>query len=201
MGKSTFARNYFSKYPYINGDEIKRQAELSGQQFDIHSLRLTVQDRINNHVQRKESFAFESNLVSNYSFDIVQDLSAKGYQTYLYYIGASDLKILNARIDQRVSEGLHYVSPAEVKQRYEEALKKLPSNLKHFDKVSFLDNSVQGIEPSEVLKMERGVIKWISAETPTWLAQILPSIQRLSGAYEKLSGKKQQPNPGRFFDP
>ena len=141
-------------------------------------------------MQRKESFASESNLVSNYSFDIVNDLSAKGYQTYLFYIGVSDLKILNTRIDQRVEEGLHYISPADVKQRYEDALKKLPSNLKHFDKVVFLDNSVQGVQPFEVMNLHRGVIKWISAETPIWLVQILPSIQRLSAAFEKLGGKR-----------
>lgn len=191
MGKSTFARNYLPSFPYINGDEIKRQAELSGQRIDTHSLRLTVQDRINNHVQHKESFAFESNLVSNYSFDIVNDLSAKGYQTCLFYIGANDLAVLNSRIAQRVQEGLHYVSPEDVKQRYQEALKKLPSNLKHFDKAVFLDNSVQGAAPTEILHLERGIIKWRTTAEPVWVAQILPTIQRLSSAYEKLAGKKK----------
>lgn len=130
MGKSTFARNYLPAFPYIDGDEIKRQAELSGERIDIHSLRLAVQDRINNHVLHKQSFAFESNLISNYSFDIVIDLSVKGYQTCLFYIGANDLAVLNSRIAQRVHEGLHYVSPEDVKQRYETSLKKLPGHLK-----------------------------------------------------------------------
>lgn len=162
---------------------------MSAKTIHVHSLRAIIQAKINNHMLRKESFALESNLVSNYSYDIVRDLSAKNYKTYLFYIGAGDLNILNNRISQRVKEGLHYVSPAEVKQRYEEALKKLPSNLKHFDKVLILDNSIHGQAPSEILKMEKGIVTWISQQTPTWLAPILPTIQKLSLAYEKVSGK------------
>jgi predicted ABC-type ATPase len=147
-------------------------------------------------VQRKESFAMESNLVSNYSYDIVRDLSARSYQTYLLYIGASDLNTLNQRISQRVKEGLHFISPLEVKQRYEEALKKLPSNLKHFDRVELLDNSIQGQAPSQILVMEKGIIKWKTEQTPTWLTSILPTIEKLSSAYEKISGKF--PPPSQF---
>jgi predicted ABC-type ATPase len=154
--------------------------------MDAHSLRITVQEKIRDHTGKKESFAFESNLVSNYSYEIVTELSTKGYSTYLVYIGANELSTLNFRIDQRVQEGLHYVSPEDVRQRYEEALRKLPSNLKHFDKVVFLDNSLQGEVPAEILHVEKGVIKWKSQQTPIWLNQILPTIQKLSAVYAKL---------------
>ncbi len=187
MGKSTFARTYLSSFPYINGDEIKRQAELSGQRIDSFGLRTAVQSKINNHIFNKESFALESNLVSNYSFEIVPEVTSKGYHTSLFYLGAEDLSVLNARIQQRVAEGLHFVSPQDVKERYQEALTKLPLNLKYFDKAVFLDNSVQGIDPTEVLELKKGIIEWRKDPLPFWLNNIFPIIEKLSKAYSKMN--------------
>jgi predicted ABC-type ATPase len=134
----------------------------------------------------------ESNLVSNFSFEIVNDVATKNYSTALYYIGATDLTILNQRIQDRVLLGLHYVSPADVQTRYNEALAKLPSNLKLFDRVSFLDNSSQGPAPTEALRLERGIVVWESPSLPQWLERILPSIRRLSAAYETLKSRPKR---------
>jgi hypothetical protein len=112
VGKSTFARTYLSSFPYINGDEIERQAELSGQRIDSFGLRTAVQSKINNHISNKESFALESNLV---------------------------------------------------------------------------DNSVQGIDPTEVLELKKGIIEWRKDPLPFWLNNIFPIIEKLSKACSKMN--------------
>jgi predicted ABC-type ATPase len=102
-GKSTLAETYAEGLLYINGDEIKRTHKVAtGMGIDQFSLRALIKSRIENHVRTRESFAMESNLVSNYSYEVVQDLSAKGYQTELIYVGVSYLNTLNKRIEQRV---------------------------------------------------------------------------------------------------
>lgn len=190
VGKSTFARTVLPHLMYINGDEIKRQAKLNNQPMDAFTLRSTIQGKVNTLIKENRSFALESNLVSNYSYSIVDELSKKGYETILYYIGADDLMILNQRIDKRVrEEGLHYVSPEDVRRRYEEALLKLPSNLKYFDKVIFIDNSIQGNWIKEVLHLQKGVITKTFDFEPKWLKGIMPIIKKLSNAYSRLAAK------------
>jgi predicted ABC-type ATPase len=190
VGKSTFAKAVLTHVPYINGDEIKRLAELRGEPMDAFTLRSTIQEKIIEMKKEQKSFALESNLVSNHSYDICVELRAKGYTTILYYIGANELAVLNARIEKRVRKGFHYISPEDVKSRYEEALIKLPSNLKHFDKAVFIDNSYQGKWITEVLQVENGVI--VKAyDKPQWLKGILPTIEKLSKAYALLRAKSR----------
>ena len=130
--------------------------------------------------------------MSNFSYDIVKEVAARGYSTALYYIGATNVSVLNTRIQTRVALGFHYVSPEDVESRYKEARQKLPSNLKLFDKVVLLDNSVQGATPSEVLQLERGIIKWEAAVIPKWLEQMLTSIRGLSHAYQTLESRTKK---------
>ena len=74
-GKSTFAKIFIPGIPYINGDEIKRLAKQDGQRIDTFGLRILIQDRVQSHIRALESFAMESNLVSNFSFEIVNDVA------------------------------------------------------------------------------------------------------------------------------
>jgi predicted ABC-type ATPase len=190
VGKSTFARTVLPHVVYINGDEIKRQAKLNLQPMDAFTLRSTIQEKINTLIKERKSFALESNLVSNYNYAIVGELNRKGYETILYYLGADDLTILNQRIEKRVrEEGLHYVSPEDVKKRYQEALSKLPSNLKYFDKAIFIDNSLQGKWVTEVLHLANGVIVKDFGHEVKWLKGIMPTIKKLSNAYSKFTAR------------
>jgi predicted ABC-type ATPase len=153
--------------------------------MDAFTLRTTIQEKISELAKGKKSFALESNLVSNHSYDVCLELKARGYNTVLYYIGANELATLNARIEKRVRKGFHYVSPQDVKRRYEESLMKLPSNIKYFDKAIFIDNSYHGRWVTEVLQLENGII--VKAyEIPQWLKGILPIIEKLSKAYTLL---------------
>jgi predicted ABC-type ATPase len=161
-------------------------ANTSGRGIDGFSLREEIQRRISSNVAQHKSFGIESNVVNNHNYEIVHEVSSKNYQTVLYFIGAENLEILNSRIRQRVLLGHHYVSPEDVRERYRSALQKLPSNLKLFDRAIFLDNSIQNAPPVEVLHLEKGVIKWRLAYTPEWLFQILPIIEKLSAAYQKI---------------
>lgn len=136
------------------------------------------------YVKGSKSFAIESNLVSNYSYEIIKDLSAKGYFTELIYIGVDKLDTLNERILERTDLGEHYISPADVAQRYKEALSKLPVNLKYFDEAVFADNSQPGGNIREILQLQNGIIVARSQSMPTWINGILPIIERLSHAYE-----------------
>jgi predicted ABC-type ATPase len=189
-GKSTLAETYAKGFKYINGDEIKRAyKEETKSSIDQFSLRNLIKTKIDSYISARESFAMESNLVSNYSYEIVQDLSSKGYQTELLYIGVNDLDTLNQRIQQRVLLGKHYISPKDVEQRYNEALQKLPVNLKLFNVASIFDNSAADENPIELMQLRNGVIISRSDSLPQWLATRYPIIEKLSMAYRKLRGK------------
>jgi predicted ABC-type ATPase len=188
-GKSTLAETYAEGLQYINGDEIKRAyKEETKQSIDQFSLRNLIKIRIDSYIRKRESFAMESNLVSNYSYEIVQDLPSKGYQTELLYIGVNDLDTLNQRIQQRVLLGKHYIPPKDVEQRYQEALQKLPSNLKLFDVASIFDNSVADANPVELMQLRNGVIVSQQDKLPQWLLDKHSIIEKLSKAYQKLRG-------------
>jgi predicted ABC-type ATPase len=151
--------------------------------MDQFSLRIHIRDLVNTYVRAHESFWLESNLVSNYSYDIVADLAKKKYFTQLVYMGVDELNTLNERINERVKLGQHYVSPADVAQRYKDSLSKLPVNLKLFNEATLIDNS-QTANPIEVLQLQDGIIVSKPAQSPAWLLTILPTIERLSNAYE-----------------
>lgn len=188
-GKSTLAETYAKGFQYINGDELKRAYKNETKQsIDQFSLRNLIKAKIDVYVRTNESFAMESNLVSNYSYEIVQDLSAKGYQTELLYIGVNDLDTLNQRIKQRVLLGKHYISPNDVEQRYRDALQKLPANLKLFDVASIFDNSVNDANPVELMQLKNGIIVSQQDKLPQWLLAKYPIIEKLSMAYQKLRG-------------
>lgn len=146
---------------------------------------------MNQYVSERKSFALESNLVSNYSYDIVKDLSDKGYFTELLYIGVNDEQILNQRIAERVKLGKHYVSPTDVSQRYKDSLSKLPANLKLFNEAVLVDNSNYA-DPREVLQLQDGIVVSKPDSLPEWLEKIFPTIQRLSSAYEAIREKGER---------
>ncbi len=141
-GKSTFARTALKDTLYINGDEIKHKAQEEGFHIDQFSLRIHIRELVNSYARERKSFSLESNLVSYYSYDIVKDLSAKGYFTQLLYFGVEKLQTLNDRIAERVKFGQHYVSPHDVASRYHDPLSKLPVNLKPFNEASLIDNGL-----------------------------------------------------------
>jgi predicted ABC-type ATPase len=165
-------------------------ASVSDKATDAFSMREEIQRRISLCIEHRASFGFESNLVYNYNYDIVNELSAKNYRTVLYFIGADNVNTLNERIRQRVVLGFHYVAPADVSDRYKSTLQKLPANLKLFDKAILFDNSIQDVFPKEILHLEKGMITWKSDHPPIWLNEILPTIQKLSDAYQKLAKGK-----------
>jgi predicted ABC-type ATPase len=187
-GKSTLATAFAKDLPYINGDEIKRSYKSeTGNSIDQFSLRALIKIRVDEYVRTSKSFAMESNLVSHYSYAIVQELSLKGYHTELIYIGVSDLNTLNLRILQRTLLGKHYISPSDVEQRYKEALDKLPPNLRFFDSAIILDNSFNDAKPTELMHIKRGVIISKAEVLPQWLESKYPIIEKLSNAYRKLN--------------
>ena len=110
-GKSrAFPPSYF-EVPSFNADD--RSAELNGGSYQ--SIPLEIRSRVNrefeafieDHIQRRSSFAFETTLRSSITFDQMASAARNGFEITMLYIGIEDPTINIERVANRSALGFH----------------------------------------------------------------------------------------------
>jgi predicted ABC-type ATPase len=122
-GKTTFANVFLpieaECLNFINADLIA--AGLSPFQPDkmgVEAGRIMLQ-KINECVDKKESFAFETTFSGKLYEKKIKSWKSKGYEIIIYYLKLPSVDIAIERVKLRVAEGGHNVPEEDIRRRFE----------------------------------------------------------------------------------
>lgn len=121
-----------------------------------------------------QSFVFETVMSHPSKLDFLRIAKSLGYKTYLYFIFTDDLNTNLARVQLRVLDGGHGVSPEHTLARAPRTFDLLSQAFAPADSAFVIDNSN---EARLVLKKENSIL-YRGAQFPTILQKQLNSIVR-----------------------
>jgi predicted ABC-type ATPase len=176
IGKTTLRYNLIPQNtPVINSDEIAKQTRAAGVTINIQEFSNREASKlVNEQIEKRNSFAFETNLCDSDTWNFLIELQKTGYQLNVFFISTNDLAILNKRIAERVQTGDHYVRPDVVKERYLKSLQLLKHNYQKPDVLYLLDNSK---EITLMAKFQSGKVVFLAEKLPGWIKEyIIPQF-------------------------
>lgn len=210
IGKTTSSYDLVpSGTPIINSDEIAKEVRNIGL-TSVNTQEYSNQEAIKLvEAQRKQnnSFAIETNLADLETWKFLLEMQKTGYKLHVLYMSTDNLEMLNRRIQQRTLLGDHFVKPDIVEERYVTGLKLLDHYFDKPDKLQLFDNSQK---TTLLVEIDKGEIKYCTAELPKWVSQYLGlhlkqqvnqekeirnlgSIDEVRESYEQLKKKAQNP--------
>lgn len=172
--------------PIINSDEIAslmRSAGITQTNVQELSNREAV-NLMNQYLNRKETFAVETNLADLDTWKFLSGIQKSGYQVILFYLSTDHIDLLNSRIEQRALTGEHYVRPDIVEERYINSLSLLNHYLPLPEVVFLYDNSTS---LRIVAEIQKGKIISVEESLPKWVTHYLPNHFSKSPGTEKKS--------------
>jgi predicted ABC-type ATPase len=172
-GKTTMFNSVIpSGVDYINGDlVVKSVREQAGG--------LNVQDIANHEVaklfyskiEKKESFAIETNLCDLETYKSFIGVQGLGYEVNILFLSVDQVEICIDRVNLRVSRGGHNVNPDVVRSRYITGLKLL-GHYKYFpDRLVLLDNSLGSLDMQA--ELHKGLVYFQAGQISEWVKNIL----------------------------
>lgn len=128
-GKTTFAEEFLPQEAgcpiFVNADLIAAGiSPFAPERVAFKAGRLMLEE-IHEHVQRKESFAFETTLSGRSYAQMIPEWRARGFMVKLFFLRLSSAELAIARVRQRVREGGHNVPEAIIRRRFSAGLKNL----------------------------------------------------------------------------
>jgi len=169
IGKTTSAFDLIpANIPIINSDEIAaavRNAGLINTNTQEYGNR-EANRLISEYLDQKISFAIETNLSDTDTCKFLIETQKTGYNINVIYLSTDNLQLLNARIDQRVLAGEHYVRPDIVEERYINSLNLLNHYFKTPDQIQLFDNSKS---LQLIAEIKQGKIVELHAPLPAWV--------------------------------
>lgn len=175
-GKSTLTQRYLvGRLQIVNPDVIAHALDQTES-----SLRKTRLRAGREAIRRQETLlaahadvAVETTLSGHHELALLQNAQEAGYTISLVYIGIDSPDVSFGRVRQRVATGGHDIPPEDVERRYNRSLHNLAPALQRVDRAFILDNS--GRRRRLLLAMERGRVKYLSRNLPSWAHAALPT--------------------------
>lgn len=130
-------------------------------------------DFIADHIRERKSFAVETTLRSDITFEQAASARTKGFVVELTYIATDDVEKNVERVAMRAESGGHSAPPERLRNIYEMSLRNFSRALREFDRVEAFDNTQLSARPRLVLTAERGRITHIAEDPPSWLERSL----------------------------
>ena len=121
VGKSSASFQHLpASVELINSDDIARQIrqEQSHQEVVQRMTNEVAQERIQHHINNRETFAVETNLHEMETWQYFLAIQQSGYEFKLLFLCVDDLLILNQRVLNRHLQGGHFVREDVVRGRY-----------------------------------------------------------------------------------
>ena len=144
-GKTTAAYtllpNVFNTSEFINADEIARGINPNNVEAAAFSAGKIMLKKINDFIENKKSFAFETTLSGNTYFDIITRAKDSGFAITLFFVYIENVEIALERVAFRVLKGGHNIPDDVVKRRYLKGLQNLSKYLGIAHEWYILDNS------------------------------------------------------------
>jgi predicted ABC-type ATPase len=135
-GKTTFANEFLPNEAiclnFVNADLIAHGlSPFDPNQMEIKAGKLMIQ-RINEIVDKGESFAFETTLSGKGYIAKIKKWKILGYRIVLYYLKLPSAVFAIERVKFRVSQGGHDVPELDIRRRFERSWNNFKSIYKHF---------------------------------------------------------------------
>ncbi len=180
-GKSTkFPLSQFG-CDWFNADN--RAAELNQGSFrniskEIRAqVNLEFQAWILEHISAGKSFALETTLRSEITFEQAELARSHGFWTFMSYVTAGSVEKSVERVMMRSYRGGHSASERLIREIYEKSTKNLISALDFstscVESVRIYDNSRFDKPLQPLLNMHRGRATWLAKDVSPWLEQLL----------------------------
>ena len=128
-GKTTFALNYLPKVAghlhFINADLIAAGLSPLAPEREIIAAGRILLREIDDHIARREDFAFETTLSGLGYLRLIQNMQQEGWRVELIYLALPNVFISKLRVAERVMHGGHAVSDEDLERRFPRGLKNL----------------------------------------------------------------------------
>ena len=129
-------------YEFVNADEIaKGLSPFRPESVAIEAGRLMLQ-RIDELMAQRVDFAFETTLAASLHLRSIAKAQALGYRVHLLFFWLESVELAQQRVQSRVKEGGHSISPEVISRRYRKGLIRLMDQyLATVDHALIFDNS------------------------------------------------------------
>ena len=129
-------------YEFVNADEIaKGLSPFRPESVAIEAGRLMLQ-RIDELMAQRVDFAFETTLAASIHLRTIAKAQALGYRVHLLFFWLESVELAQQRVQSRVKEGGHSISPEVISRRYRKGLIRLMDQyLATVDHALIFDNS------------------------------------------------------------
>jgi len=121
-GKTTFANQILvgdqARFPFVNADIIARGLNPDDPESEAFRAGRLMLQRIQELVDRGESFAFETTLSGRGHARRIAQWRKRGYRVKLFFLRLPTPEAAIARVAQRVTEGGHDVPEAVIRLRF-----------------------------------------------------------------------------------
>jgi len=127
---------------FVNADEIARGiSPFNPEAVSIQAGRLMLK-RLNELMDKKETFAFETTLSSVTFIDFIRKAQSQKYEVILLFLMLNSVNLAYERVETRVKEGGHNIPKEIIKRRFVKGLKNFFSRYYTIvDKWFLVDNS------------------------------------------------------------
>jgi predicted ABC-type ATPase len=194
-GKSShWDREYRSRklqFPYVNADEIARS--MGPSETRDRDAMFEAERKRREHIERRESFAFETVFSHPGKLKEIQRAKEAGYYVRLVFIGLASPQLSVARVMRRVARGGHPVPPDRIPGRYARNLENLAKAIPLVDEAVIWDNSEEDQRPIEVLEFQDGKLHKRAAEIPPWVERALGDFLKQDDPASSTGAKTKKP--------
>ena len=176
-GKSTLFPVSAFGVDSFNADD--RAAELNGGSY----LRINTQIRqqvnrefesfISSHIETRKSFAFETTLRTEITFEQARAAREAGFEVEMRYVALNDFAMNLDRVRIRADQGGHSAPESVLRRIHEASIRNLGRAICEIDLLRVYDNSGWGKAPNLLLESRAGKIVFRLDLLSEWLAAFM----------------------------
>ncbi len=119
------------------------------------------------------AFTYETVMSHPHKIEFLKKARNKGFRVYLYYVATEDPIISTQRVNIRVEQGGHYITPDVIKNRYYKSLNNLKEAIKQTHRAYVFDNT--NSQGNLIVEITNGIDVALNdaVETPLWVVECL----------------------------
>ena len=121
----TILPEIFNVQEFVNADEIAKGLSPFNPDSDGLKAGRIMLNRINELLDKKQSFAFETTLSTKSYTGFVKKAQSQGYEVVLLFLALDSFELAQKRVEVRVQEGGHSIPKDVIKRRYTKGLSNL----------------------------------------------------------------------------
>lgn len=126
---------------------------------------------VKNQVNQRESFAIETTLRSQVTFEQARQARSAGFRIEMRYLALNGFSLHLERVRARADAGGHSASETTLRRIHESSLGNLPRAVEEVDELWIYDNTNLGGPPRLVMEAQAGRIIFLEDSPPIWLAR------------------------------